>query len=159
MDVQHRVLSRLVRQHGTRQVFDLHEVAFEVDVPAEFEFPRTLSRLDMFLRVAAADAGPTRVRIRVHHEQPRGRWKLRHDLQDARYVIPFPMSARVVHDQPFRLSGVRLEGPGMHAVTVYFRPESDDAADGWNPNTTPWDPDEAGWEFGAVEYFRVVRGT
>ena len=65
IDVQHGVLTALTRQHGTRPVFDLLEVGYEYSVPSDTEFPRTVPRFDLFLRVIARSAGPTRIRIRV----------------------------------------------------------------------------------------------
>jgi hypothetical protein len=70
-----------------------------------------------------------------------------------------------------------LEGYGLYAVTIYFRRiDSDDGTDDSVPEESeetwekpslemeetgnailPWDPEEPGWVFGAVDYFYVVN--
>lgn len=159
--VQHWALATLIRRHGTREVFDLLEVGYELVVPPDTEFPRTIYRLDMFLRVFATDAGPTRFRVRVHHEARPGRWQLRNDFDDPRQVLDLPAVGPIVHSRSVRLPNVMLGGTGTHAISLYLRPDDDPAADDewapWNPDPLPWDPDEDGWRYAAVEFLYVVR--
>lgn len=163
IQVQHWALTTLARSYGGREAFDLFEVAYELTVPADTEFPRTIPRLDMFLRVFATDAGPTRLRVRVYHEPRPGRWQLRSEYGDPRHVMALPDPGEVVHSRSFRMPNVSLGGVGLHAVALFTRPVGDepdgDDPPAWNVDATPWDPDEYGWEFAAVEYFYVVRPT
>jgi hypothetical protein len=134
--VRHCVLTTLIRQHGSRPVFDLLEVSYEHEVPPDTEFPKVVPKFDLFLRVVADSAGPTRVRIRVHHWS-RGRWSLVNEFGSNR--LPLPTNGTVVHSRSFRLPNVRLTGIGLYAVVVYLRPARQP------------------WGRGAVEYFQVVR--
>ncbi len=145
IQVQHWALTTLIRSHGSREVFDLYEVSYELTVPADTEFPRTVPRVDMFLRVFATDAGLTRLRVG--------------EYDDPRHVLALPDPGEVVHSRSFRMPNVSLGGVGSHAVALFARPLADAPDDTipWNPNATPWDPDEPGWEFAAVEFFYVVR--
>lgn len=137
--VQHCVLATLARQHASRPVFDLLEVSYEVSVPPDTEFPRIVARFDLFLRVVAKRAGPTRLRIRVRRRIRRGSWDLVNDFFSPNTRLPFPKNRTVVFSQPVRLPNVKLTGTGLYAIQVYFRfPKQN-------------------WELGAVEYFRVVR--
>ena len=137
--VQHCGLAALARQHGSLPVFDLLEVAFEVSVPPDTEFPRVVPRFDLFLRVVARRAGPTRLRIRVRRRVRRGVWDLVNDFYSPATRLPFPSNRTVVFSQPVRLPNVKLTGVGLYAVGVFFRPRGQR------------------WSLGAVEYFRVVR--
>jgi hypothetical protein len=160
--VQHAILTRLVRQHSDRSVFDLLEVSYDYAVPADTEFPREVPQLDLFLRLIATDAGPTQLQVRLYHVNPRGELDLRKGWFDATRPLPFPEVGRVCLDRTFRLINVSLGGPGLHAIAVYFRPVPDaSAAESGEPE---WNPDEdetvydiPGWQTGAVEYFNVVR--
>lgn len=138
IEVQHAVLSTLARQHGTHPVFDLLEVRYDVVVPADTEFPRTIPKFDLYLRMVARDAGPTRLRIRVRRRLPQGLWERVNDFVPTRRFL-FPRAGTVVHSQPIRLPNVKLTGTGLYAINTYFR--------------TPGEP----WGLRAVEYFRVVR--
>jgi hypothetical protein len=140
IDVQHAVLTTLVRQHAAHPVFDLLEVRYDVTVPADTEFPRTIPKFDFYLRIVARAAGPTRLRIRVRRRNHQGTWERVNEYVPNR-PLPFPRDRTVVHSQPVRLPHVKLTGTGLYAIKVYFRP-----------------PGER-WSVGAVEYFRVVRAT
>ena len=137
--VQHCVLAALARQHASRPVFDLLEVAYEVSVPPDTEFPRVVARFDLFLRVVARRAGSTRLRVRVRRRVRRGLWELVNDYYAPNTRLPFPSNRTVVFSQPIRLPNVKLTGAGLYAITVYFRPPG------------------RRWGLGAIEYFRVVR--
>jgi hypothetical protein len=138
IDVQHCVLTTLARQHGSRPVFDLLEVAYEVEVPADTEFPRFVPKFDLFLRVVARSAGSTRLRIRIHRHVRRGVRELTNDFRPDRR-LDFPRTRTVVFSHPGRLPNVKLTGTGLYAIRVYFRPTG------------------CPWELGTIEYFRVVR--
>jgi hypothetical protein len=138
IDVLHCILATLVRQHGSRSVFDLLEVTYEVTVPPDTEFPKLIAKFDVFLRLVGRSAGPTRFRIRVHRRVSRGVWELVNDFRPHRR-LPFPSGRTAVLSQPVRLQNVKLTGTGLYAIRVFFRPAK------WK------------WELGAVEYFRVVR--
>jgi hypothetical protein len=158
--VQHWALATVIWQHGSNEVFDLLEVRYDLVVPPDTEFPRWVSRLDMFLRVFAEDAGPTRYRVRVFHQTWSGRWDLRKDYDHPRQVLPLPVAGEATYSGPVRLANVSLGGTGVHAIVLFLRPDDDSEIDDpapWNPDPTPWEPDEPGWTFGAVEYIYVVR--
>jgi hypothetical protein len=161
--VQHWALATLIRSHGNREAFDLFEVSYELTVLADTEFPRRVARMDMFLRVYAADAGQTELRIGVYHEHRSGRWQFRNEYTGPRLVLALPDPGEVVHSRSVRLPNVSLGGVGLHAVALFSRPQADDEGDDepppWNSDATPWDPDESGRTFAAVEYFYVVRPT
>jgi hypothetical protein len=139
IDVQHGILSALTRQHGSRPVFDLLEVAYEYTVPPDTEFPRVVPRFDLFLRIVARSAGPTRIRIRIRRQIRRGVWELVNDFYNPTRRLSFPPNRTAVFSQPVRLPNVHLTGTGLYAVRVYFRPAN------WH------------WELGTIEYFRIVR--
>jgi hypothetical protein len=139
IDVQHGILTTLTRQHGSRPVFDLLEVAYEYTVPPDTEFPKIVPRFDLFLRIIALSAGPTRIRIRIHRQVRRGAWELVNDFHNPACRLSFPLDRTVVLSQPFRLPNVHLTGTGLYSVRVYFRPAK------WH------------WELGTIEYFRIAR--
>ena len=120
--VQHCVLATLARQHASRPVFDLLEVAYEVSVPPDTEFPRIVARFDLFLRIVARRAGATELRIRVRRRVRRGEWELVNDFYSPGAGFPFPANGTVVFSQPIRLPNVKLTGEGLYAICVYFRP-------------------------------------
>lgn len=160
VEVQHWMRAAVVQQVTGQQAHNLFEVAIDYTVPADTEFPRIVPFLDMFIRVVGRCAGETRVRIRIHHEVRPGRWALRNDYEQVRHRLPLPPDRIVFYDRLIRLPNVSLDGTGLYAVSVYFRPvDEHEELDGfyWDRDETPWDPDEPEWEFGAVEYFRVRR--
>ena len=138
VNVQHCVLTTLTRQHGPRPVFDLLEVSYEYTVPPEREFPVSVPKFDLFLRVVSRSAGPTRIRIRVRRRCGRGRWDLMNDYS-SQNTLPLPVKGPSVLSDSFRLPHVKLTGAGLYAVAVYLRPP------------------RSRWHLSAVEYFRVVR--
>ena len=138
IDVLHCLLATLARQHGSRSVFDLLEVTYEVTVPPDTEFPKLIAKFDLFLRLVGRSAGPTRFRIRVHRRVSRGVWELVNDYRPNRR-LQFPPSRTAVLSQPVRLQNIKLTGTGLYAIRVFFRPA------------------KGTWKLGAVEYFRVVR--
>jgi hypothetical protein len=137
--VQHCILATVTKRHGTRPVFDLLEVAYEYTVPADTEFPKFVSKLDLFLRVLARSAGPTQLRIRVYRRRRRRQWERVNDFFSPNRVLSFPRNRTVVLSDSFRLPNVKLTGTGLYAVRVFFRPP------------------RSRWQLGAAEYFRVVR--
>lgn len=137
VEVQHWVRAILIQQPSARLEFNLFEVAIDYTVPADTEFPRIVTRLDMFLRVVSRRAGPTRVRIRVHHENRPGRWDLRYDVERVQNRLLLPSDRVVFHDRPFCLAHVSLGGTGLYAVSIYFRPVDE-----------PEEPDEFFWRSG-----------
>lgn len=111
----------------------------------------------------ATDAGPTQRRVGINDEQHPGRWQHQNDYGGPRFVLQLPDPGEVVHRRSVRLPYVSLGGVGLHAVALFSRPLADDTdfdePAAWNPNATPWDPDEPGWEFAAVEFIYVERPT
>src|SRR5690349_21748693 len=104
--VRHCVLTTLARRHGSRPVFDLLEVRYDHEVPSNVEFPRIVPQFDLFLRVFANSAGPTRLRVRVYR-----RWNRRWDRVNeytANRPLPFPRHGPSVFDYPFRMPYVNL---------------------------------------------------
>jgi hypothetical protein len=135
--VQHCVLTTLTRQHGSRPVFDLLEVSYEHEVSPDTEFPKVVPKFDLFLRVIADSAGPTRLRVRVYHWRRYG-WDRVNEYTPGNRLA-FPTHGTLVASFPFRLPNVKLTGTGLYAVVVYLRPARQP------------------WGRGAVEYFQVVR--
>ncbi len=157
IEVQHWLLARTVRAYGASITeSDLLGVAFEYAVPPDTEFPSRRGPVVAFLRVTARSAGVVEFLAQVHHERRPGVWQPVNRFADRGRPLVLPVGRTVVLSESIRLPHVRLEGTGVYAVTIYFRPDGpDDPPPGADP--TPWDPDEPGWVFGAVDYFRVVK--
>ena len=54
---------------------------------------------------------------------------------------------------------ISLAGFGLYAITIHFRTEESESGvgEGWNdPDPAGWGPDDPGWFFGSIEYFRVI---
>jgi len=158
VEVQHCILARCITQHGSHPIFNLLEVCYDYTVPPDLEFPKIVPRFDLFLRLVARDCGPTQLRICVHRLLRPGEWEVVNDYL-GRVELAFPEDATVIRDESVRLANLRLNGQGLHAVTVHFRPvpdSPDELEEGvWNPDETSFDL--PGWDTRGVEYFNVVR--
>lgn len=157
LEVQHWLRTAYIRQIGTRHIFNLHEVSGDYEIPGELEFPRIVSRWDMFLRVVSSGPVRAEMRVRIHRQRRSGQWILMNDYRSASAPLTASERGFAFYDRAVPLAQVRLEGPGFYSISLYFG--YDDSAD--HPfdraEEMPWDPEEPEWEFAAVEYVRVVR--
>lgn len=156
ISVFHWVVARTVRTYGSAPPeADLLGVALKYAVPADTEFPSERRNVALYLRLTARSAGTTEFLIQTHYERRADVWERVARLADGGRPINLPDDREVDWVEGFRLPFIRLPGPGLYAVTIYFRPADDDP---WDvSDETPWEPDEPGWLFGAVDYFWVAR--
>lgn len=156
LDVQHWLRTALAREFGPEPLFNLHEVGRDYHISPELEFPRTVSKWDMYLRLVSN--GPTRasIRVRIHHRRRSRRWVLMNDYRSPHVELEFPSEHGLFHDLRIPIAQIRLESSGLYSISLYFSYD-DEWVDSDGEEAMPWDPDEPGWSFGAVEYFRVVH--
>jgi len=166
--VHHWILAKTVSMFGTVPESNILGVAYEYSVPLDTEFPKERRGAVMLLRVGAHSAGVTEVLIQVHRQLRPNVWELTTSVSDPRPLV-FPQDRTVVFATSIRVPHMQLTGEGLYAVTVYFRaisPEEsdedqnektvsewDDSANDEAAGPLPWDPEEPGWVFGAVDSF------
>jgi hypothetical protein len=164
--VLHWIMAAAAPRHGSRPDFDLLQVAFDRLPRGDTTVRRNWSNPPgMYLRVAAANAGLTEVLIQVHRRTVRRRhgshrgWKLTTVLHDPGHPYHFPEDRTVCVCDWIKLPFVTLDGPGLYATTIYFRAVDFESNDFEQIRNRPWDPDGfgRGWEYGAVDFFRVVK--
>lgn len=140
IDVQLCVVNKTTRQYGPDPESDLLGVNFLRSYPPDTEFPRVLKQVDVFVRFFVANAGLTRIAVRV--------WRLNQDGSNRERVNEFLFDVRfapvdVFRDRVFRLLNVRLPGEGDYAVRVCRR------------GRHKWKGDR--WLVLATDYFRVEK--
>jgi hypothetical protein len=143
LDVQHCVVNMTTRQYGPHPTSDLLGVDYFHTVPADTEFPRTVARLELFVRFFGAGLRPTQVRVTVSRLNPDG------TDRDQCYDHTFPVCTTalpgpVVIDRGYKLLNVQLPGEGEYAVRVLQAVKR------------RWEP-RPGWRVLAAEYFWVER--
>jgi len=138
--VQLCVVNKLTRQYGPEPDSDLLGVSFLRSYSPDTEFPRTVRRLDVFVRFFLSNAGSTRIAVRV--------WRLNSDGSNRERVNEYFFDVafqrdEVFRDRVFRLINVRLPGEGDYAVRVcrQFRHK-------WRGER---------WRVLATDFFRVVK--
>jgi hypothetical protein len=143
--VQHCVVNMTTRQYGPNPTSDLLGVDYFHTVPADTEFPRTLSKLELFVRFFGTDGVAGRVRITVSYLFPDG--TDRELVYRKSFDITVPgSSGAVVLDRGFKLINVLVPGEGTYAVRVTRRVRR------------PWEA-KPGWRVLAVDYFHIARAT
>jgi hypothetical protein len=70
--VQHCVVNMTTRQYGPHPTSDLLGVDYFHTVPADTEFPRTLSKLELFVRFIGTGGVAGRIRVTVSHLDANG---------------------------------------------------------------------------------------
>jgi hypothetical protein len=114
----HCVLNRTTTRVGPQSIHNLLGVCYAFTVPADTEFPKQSPHFDVFVRFVAENAGRTRIRIKVWWLPARRDPELLHNFAPERWELDFPLTGRVVMDQPFRVPGVNLTGTGLYAIVV-----------------------------------------
>jgi hypothetical protein len=101
-----------IRRNLTVPELDLFGVDLRIVVPADTEFPRTLTRLDVFSRTIIHAAGPAKLRIRVkwidgpHPRRGHGVYAFQKDFSEG------------VQDVTFPLLNLRLPGAGWYKLIL-----------------------------------------
>lgn len=141
LDVQLCAVNTTTHQYGPDPPSNnLLGVDFLRAVPPDTEFPRTLGRLDVFVRFFVAHLESTTIAVRVWHLNPDGTDRER--VNEYLFEVPFQPS-EIFRDRVFRLVNVRLPGEGDYAVRVCRRARH------------KWKRDR--WRVLATDYFRVVK--
>ena len=70
VSVQHLVLNRLTRRYGHRLTSDLLGVEYVLEVPADTEFPKSVTQFDVFVRMVVKKTSTVRARLRVRWLDP-----------------------------------------------------------------------------------------
>lgn len=109
--VQHCVVNMTTRQYGPNPTSDLLGVDYFHTVPADTEFPRTLSKLELFVRFFGNDGISGSVRVTVSRLAPDGTDR---ELVYRRSfdVTVAGVSGQVVLDRGFKLVNVLVPGEG-----------------------------------------------
>ncbi|MFO0821835.1 MAG: hypothetical protein U0792_01745 [Gemmataceae bacterium] len=176
VQVHHWLVTKQARTYGSVPESDLLGVAHNYPIPPDTEFPKSRRPLVMFLRVFSQRAGLVDFLIQIHWQMGTGEWKRTTLFSDPNRPFVFPPDREILYADWIRLPYATLQGYGLYAVTIYFRrieaddeegqPEADQP-DTWEESQVdvtpfevepmPWDPEETGWVFGAVDYFYVVN--
>jgi hypothetical protein len=116
--VHHFVVNLTTRQYGPSPTSDLLGVNYWFTVPADAEFPRWLTRVDVFTRFYVQNAKPVEFIIAV-------KW-LDDPIKQAPplrlygpFSVPFHRTERI-RDHVFRLVNVRLNGVGKYVVYCHL---------------------------------------
>jgi hypothetical protein len=142
--VQHCIVNATTRQYGPNPTSDLLGVDYFRTVPADTEFPKSLGKLELFVRFIGDNGVTGRVRITITRLSASG--GDRELVYRNRFDISIPgISGRVVHDRSFKLINVLVPGEGTYAVRVLR-------------GGRPWEA-KRGWRVLAVEYFHIARAT
>jgi hypothetical protein len=145
LHVQHCIVNATTRQYGSGPTSDLLGVDYFRTVPADTEFPKSLSKLELFVRFIGDDGIGGRVRITISRLSVSG--EDRELVYRTLFDIATPgVSGRVVHDRGFKLINVLIPGEGTYAVRVM------------RGVRRPWEA-KRGWQVLAVEYFHIARAT
>ena len=142
---QHCVVNMTTRQYGSHPTSDLLGVDYFHTVPADTEFPRTLGKLELFVRFFADNGIAGRVRVTVSRLHPNGTsrelvYRKRFDLAASN------VGGSVVLDKGFKLINVLIPGEGTYVVRVTRR------------GRRSWET-RARWRILAVDYLYIVRAT
>lgn len=143
--VQHCVVNATTRQYGPNPTSDLLGVDHFRTVPADTEFPRTLGKLELFVRFYGSDGITGRVRITVSYLWPDG--SDRELVYRNLFNIAVPnLSGAVIMDRGFKLVNVLIPGEGSYAVRVM------------RAVRRPWEA-KIGWRVLAADYIQIARAT
>lgn len=111
------VVAELVKpQSQSWRACDLFRVSHWLDVPADTEFPYTVSRLHVFTRFYLNRARPTDFDIRVRWLGAPGNTS-RVIGNFGPFTVPFARDA-TARDCSFNLHNIRLQGVGVHRVEL-----------------------------------------
>jgi hypothetical protein len=124
---------------------DLLGVDYFHTVPADTGFPRTLGKLELFVRFFGTDGVAGHVRITVSYLRPDG--TDRELVYQKAFDISVPgVGGAVVLDRGFKLINVRVPGEGTYAVRVTRQVRR------------PWEA-TPGWRVLAADYLFIARAT
>ncbi|MDY3555582.1 hypothetical protein R5W24_004725 [Gemmata sp. JC717] len=143
--VQHCVVNMTTRQYGPNPTSDLLGIDYFHTVPADTEFPRTLAKLELFVRFFGTDGVSGRVRVTVSYLWPDGtdRELVYRRLFD---VAVHDVTGPVVLDRGFKLINVLVPGEGTYAMRVTRRVRR------------PWEAN-SGWRVLAADYIQIARAA
>lgn len=143
--VQHCVVNMTTRQYRPNPTSDLLGVDYFHTVPADTEFPRTVGKLELFVRFFGTDGVTGRVRITVSHLETDG--TDRELVYRKVFDVSVPgVGGAVVLDRGFKLLNVLVPGEGTYAVRVTRRVRR------------PWEA-KPGWRVLAAEYLHIARAA
>lgn len=141
--VQHCIVNLTTRQYGPHPTSDLLGVDYFHTVPADTEFPRTLAKLELFVRFFGTGGVTGRVRVTVSYLNPDG--TDRQLVYRKRFDLPATvMPGLVIMDRGFKLINVLVPGEGTYAVRVMRRVRR------------PWEA-RPGWRVLAADYIDIAR--
>jgi hypothetical protein len=141
--VQHCVVNMTTRQYGPNPTSDLLGVDYFHTVPADTEFPRTLGKLELFVRFFGFDGVAGHVRVTVSRLNPDG--SDRELVYRKVFDISVPgVSGPVVLDRGFKPINVLAPGEGTYAVRVARRVRR------------LWE-EKRRWRTSATDYIRILR--
>ena len=112
--VHHFVANLTTRQYGPHPTSDLLGVDYWHDVPPDTEFPRTITRMDVFTRFYLRRANPVEFSVRIRWLDTPER-KPRTIGHYGPYLVSF-LPTHQVHDHVFHVSHIRVQGVGRHDV-------------------------------------------
>lgn len=143
--VRHCVVNRTTRQYGPNPTSDLLGVDYFHTVPADTEFPRSLGKLELFVRFFGTDGISGRVRVTVSHLKPDG--TDRELVYRRQFDLPTSYArGLVVLDKGFKLINILIPGEGTYAVRITRRVRR------------PWEA-RSGWRVLATDYLYIARAT
>jgi hypothetical protein len=112
------VLNRLTRRYGWRPTSDLIGVQYEIDVPPDTEFPKSMSPFDVFFRLFVEHGNSIRLRLQIT-------WL------DSRPNIPgavqvsqstrFALTPNTAQDCVIRLHTLVFPGEGRYVIELQAR--------------------------------------
>lgn len=141
--VQLCVVNMTTHQYGPHPTSNLLGVDYFRAYPPDTEFPRTIGRLDLFVRFLLRPPNatdPFEIAVHVHRLNPDG--TDRQQVNNFRFPVQVGQDA-VAHDHVFRLVNIQIPGEGQYAVRVCR----------WGRHS--WKGE--GWRVLATDYFLVIR--
>ncbi len=118
--VQHCILNKTTRQYGSNPTSDLLGVDYFHTFPTDAEYPRFVSKLELFVRFIFRDRLGGKIRVTMTEVDSEGS-----DLRDI-YSHDFPSpiiddEGELVQDKSFNLLSLMIPGDGTYAIRVMRR--------------------------------------
>lgn len=118
VQVHHFVAANLVRpENNLWLASDLFHVSHWLDVPADTEFPYTVSRLHVFARFFLRDTREREFKIRLLWDDPSREIETLIG-EYGPYQTPIARGW-VIHDRSFNLHNIQLRGVGRHTLELH----------------------------------------